>query len=185
MLDEPTNHLDMHSVDLLIEALNKYEGSLIIVSHDRHFISRTANVFWEIIDGKIRDFRGTYEEYVRWKEKLVAEEAEKVAVKKETGKPVADTSKPKVAPSNHNLLKNDLVKQQKLFEKLEKELDEIRTRHTAAEQKLADPAIYSDHQKFKEAENQLKQLQQQLNIVQGRYEAAFEKLVEMEEAMNG
>src|SRR6185436_7527525 len=78
LLDEPTNHLDIHSVDLLIEALNRYEGSMIIVSHDRHFLSRTANIYWEIIDGKIREFRGTYEEYVRWKEKLNAEEAQRL-----------------------------------------------------------------------------------------------------------
>ena len=48
MLDEPTNHLDIHSVELLIEALKKYEGSLILVSHDRYFISKVANTIWEI-----------------------------------------------------------------------------------------------------------------------------------------
>ena len=60
MLDEPTNHLDMHSVDLLAEALDKYEGSLILVSHDRYFISKTANKIWEIVDGKIVEFKGGY-----------------------------------------------------------------------------------------------------------------------------
>src|SRR5204863_5785779 len=58
MLDEPTNHLDIHSVDLLVEALNKYEGSLILVSHDRYFISRLANKIWEIVDHKIKEFKG-------------------------------------------------------------------------------------------------------------------------------
>ena len=44
--------IDMHSCDLLIEALNKYEGTLILVSHDRYFISKTANKIWEIVDQK-------------------------------------------------------------------------------------------------------------------------------------
>ena len=64
MLDEPTNHLDMQSVEMLIEALNKYEGTLILVSHDRYFISRTTNKVWHIEEGKIKEFVGTYEEWV-------------------------------------------------------------------------------------------------------------------------
>jgi ATP-binding cassette subfamily F protein 3 len=72
LLDEPTNHLDMHSCDLLIEALNKYEGSYLLVSHDRYFISKTANKIWEIDEHKIREFKGTYEEWVEWKERNMA-----------------------------------------------------------------------------------------------------------------
>ena len=70
MLDEPTNHLDMHSVDLLADALDKYEGSLILVSHDRYFISKTANKIWEIVDGQIVEFKGGYTEWVEWKERM-------------------------------------------------------------------------------------------------------------------
>jgi len=70
LLDEPTNHLDIHSVELLSEALNKYEGSYILVSHDRYFISKTANKIWEIIDLEIKEFKGGYEEYVEWKERM-------------------------------------------------------------------------------------------------------------------
>ncbi len=69
MLDEPTNHLDLHSVELLIEALNKYEGSLIFVSHDRYFVSKVANTIWEIDDHKIKSFAGGYEEWGEWKER--------------------------------------------------------------------------------------------------------------------
>ena len=72
LLDEPTNHLDIHSVELLSEALNKYEGSYILVSHDRYFISKTANKIWEIIDHEIKEFKGGYEEYVEWKERMKA-----------------------------------------------------------------------------------------------------------------
>src|SRR5580704_3479064 len=79
LLDEPTNHLDMHSCELLIEALNKYEGSYLLVSHDRYFISRTANKIWEIDNHKIREFKGPYEEWVSWKERKEAEAAQLAA----------------------------------------------------------------------------------------------------------
>jgi ATP-binding cassette subfamily F protein 3 len=75
MLDEPTNHLDMHSCDLLIEALNKYQGTYILVSHDRYFISKTANKIWEIDDHKIKEFKGGYEEWMAWKERMAKNEA--------------------------------------------------------------------------------------------------------------
>ena len=74
MLDEPTNHLDMHSCDLLIEALNKYEGSLILVSHDRYFISKTATKIWEIDNHEVKEFKGGYEEWVPWKERMARKE---------------------------------------------------------------------------------------------------------------
>jgi ATP-binding cassette subfamily F protein 3 len=72
MLDEPTNHLDMHSVELLAGALNKYQGSYILVSHDRYFISQTANKIWEIVDHKIKEFKGSYQEWVEWNERMAA-----------------------------------------------------------------------------------------------------------------
>ena len=70
MLDEPTNHLDMHSCDLLIDALHKYQGSIILVSHDRYFVSKTANKIWEIVDHKVKEFKGGYDEWVAWKERM-------------------------------------------------------------------------------------------------------------------
>ena len=88
MLDEPTNHLDMHSVDLLADALDKYEGSIILVSHDRYFISKTANKIWEIVDGKIVEFKGGYTEWCEWKERM-----EKNAVKEQLNKKTGTSKK--------------------------------------------------------------------------------------------
>ena len=79
LLDEPTNHLDLHSVELLIEALNKYEGSLILVSHDRYFISKTANKIWEIVEGTIREFKGTYDEWVEWNARMKSRQQVSIA----------------------------------------------------------------------------------------------------------
>jgi len=85
MLDEPTNHLDIHSCELLIESLNKYEGTIILVSHDRYFVSKTANKIWEIVDHEIKEFKGGYEEYVAWKERMARQAKEQGAREKEEG----------------------------------------------------------------------------------------------------
>jgi ATPase subunit of ABC transporter with duplicated ATPase domains len=65
-MDEPTNHMDMESIESLQIALEKYEGTLIFVSHDREFVSALANRILEVkMDGTIADYSGTYEEYLR------------------------------------------------------------------------------------------------------------------------
>jgi ATPase subunit of ABC transporter with duplicated ATPase domains len=64
-MDEPTNHLDMESIESLNNALEKYSGTLIFISHDREFVSSLATRVLEIkADGQIIDYRGTYEEYL-------------------------------------------------------------------------------------------------------------------------
>ena len=64
VLDEPTNHLDLESIEALVAALQAYEGTLILVSHDRWFVGQLASRIVEITPGGIRDFLGTYQEYV-------------------------------------------------------------------------------------------------------------------------
>lgn len=64
LMDEPTTHLDLSSVDALITALDQYEGTLVFISHDVHFIRRTANHVVEVRDGRLRQFPGGYEYYV-------------------------------------------------------------------------------------------------------------------------
>jgi len=65
VLDEPTNHLDLESIEALVQALAKYEGTLILVSHDRWFVGALATRVIEIRADGIRDYHGTYEEYVQ------------------------------------------------------------------------------------------------------------------------
>jgi ATPase subunit of ABC transporter with duplicated ATPase domains len=64
VLDEPTNHLDLESIEALVVALQNYEGTLILVSHDRWFVGQLATRIVEISPAGIRDYLGTYEEYV-------------------------------------------------------------------------------------------------------------------------
>ena len=64
LMDEPTNHMDMESIESLNMALEQYEGTLMFISHDREFVSSLANRILEIKDGKIIDFKGSYNEYL-------------------------------------------------------------------------------------------------------------------------
>ncbi|WP_421656225.1 ABC-F family ATP-binding cassette domain-containing protein [Leptothermofonsia sp. ETS-13] len=85
ILDEPTNHLDIPAKEMLEEALQHYDGTVIIVSHDRYFISKIANKIVEIRDGELRLYRGDYHYYLqkvaeeKEKERLALIEAEKAA----------------------------------------------------------------------------------------------------------
>ncbi|WP_119393949.1 ABC-F family ATPase [Salinibius halmophilus] len=64
LMDEPTNHMDMESIESLNYALEIYEGTLVFVSHDRQFVSSLANRILAFKDGKLIDFKGTYDEYL-------------------------------------------------------------------------------------------------------------------------
>lgn len=95
ILDEPTNHLDIPAKEMLEEAIRNYDGTVLIVSHDRYFISQVANKIVEIRDGELRLFRGDYHYYLdkiaeeKEAEKLAAiaaEEAAKAAAKREKQK---------------------------------------------------------------------------------------------------
>lgn len=101
MLDEPTNHLDIPAKEMLEEALQNYDGTVIIVSHDRYFISQVANKIVEIRDGELRLYRGDYHYYLgkvaeeKEKEKLAAIEAEKAAKAAEKRQKQKDKQKQK------------------------------------------------------------------------------------------
>jgi ATP-binding cassette subfamily F protein 3 len=199
MLDEPTNHLDIHSVELLIEALKKYEGSLILVSHDRYFVSKLANTIWEIDNKKIKSFPGGYDEWNEWKErqktkgeptgkKLEAgnQKAEPAAPKQEVTapkpQPVVD-NKPQPAsvkePINKEQ-KKELQKQQKLFQQLEEKIAQLNQQKATLEAQMTAPDTYSDRNKFVQTETDYKKVSDELLQMNKQYEEVFEKIMELE-----
>ncbi len=73
LLDEPTNHLDLRAKDVLLEALEKFTGTLVFVSHDRYFIDKLATRVFEVGDGQVRLYPGNYEDY-RWRKQRESEQ---------------------------------------------------------------------------------------------------------------
>jgi ATP-binding cassette subfamily F protein 3 len=208
MLDEPTNHLDIHSVELLIEALNKYEGSLILVSHDRYFVSKVANTIWEIDNHKIKTFTGGYEEWGEWKErqkqrtdgqkteagnKKDAAGQKPEAAKPEEGKKAEVVKKPEPVVENkppvqdvkpqgpiNKELKKELQKQQKLFQQLEENIARLNQQKTTLEAQLTAPDTYADRNKFVQTETDYKKVSDELQRLNKQYEEVFEKIMELE-----
>lgn len=182
MLDEPTNHLDIHSVDLLVEALNKYEGSLILVSHDRYFISRIANKIWEIDNQEIKEFKGTYAEWEDWKERKLKTEAaakknepqQQKVEKQETKKEVT------VQPNISNDAKKELQKLKNQFKQIEEKIASLQLSKTNLETKLGESEIYGNKEKFLQTETDYKKTNEELKTLHQQYEVLFEKILELE-----
>lgn len=179
MLDEPTNHLDMHSCDLLIDALNNYQGSIILVSHDRYFISKTANKIWEIVDHRIKEFKGGYEEWVAWKARM----EEQAQAKQATRPPLVKAEEKKQAPAApiQKEVKKELQRLQKQFQQLEEKIAQLQQQKGEYETRLTDPAVYSDKAKFMEAEKAYQSTGKELASCNARYEEVFEQIVKLTE----
>ncbi len=185
MLDEPTNHLDMHSVELLVEALNKYEGSLILVSHDRYFISKAANKIWEIIDHEIKEFKGGYDEYVEWKKRMelnkkdaLQNEKKQTIINKEAE--IKQQQNNKTQNNKAQINKSELQKLQKQFAKAEETLAELNKLKTKLEADLGNHENYSDKNNFVKLETDYTTVQQKITAVEKEYEMLFEKIMEAE-----
>jgi ATP-binding cassette subfamily F protein 3 len=189
LLDEPTNHLDMHSVELLAGALNKYEGSYILISHDRYFISQTANKIWEIVDHQIKEFKGTYAEWVEWNERMAAKQKENKGSGNVVAAPaLAPTPKvtvPETKASTPNTaidkdFQKELQKQKKRLQTLELDINNTKVQKDTIEQELGNPDTYTNPAKFAALETEYKSVQQKLATFNTEYEIVFEKVLEME-----
>uniref|UniRef100_UPI0040470603 ABC-F family ATP-binding cassette domain-containing protein n=1 Tax=Algoriphagus sp. TaxID=1872435 RepID=UPI0040470603 len=170
LLDEPTNHLDFQSVNILIQALQQYEGTFITVSHDRHFIKGVANKIWYIEQHEIKEYPGTYEEYEFWR----SQQVEQVAVAP-TQKPVkaASVSATK-SKEDTQQAKRELKKLEDQLQAVEKEIHQLEVQKQDLEIKLADPSLYLD-----ELESQKKQASyQQILASLDTVNANWEKLVD-------
>ena len=177
ILDEPTNHLDIASVNILIQALQQYEGTVIAVSHDRFFLDNIANKIWFIEDQQIKEYPGTYAEYEVWqaKRKLEAKSAPAPQPKKEVKKETVAVKQPIEDKSKQlKKLNQDLTGMEQRITELEKTVKQL-------EAELGDDKIYKQQNRLQEVNKNLKQKQQELKQQQEKWEALADQILEMEE----
>lgn len=175
VLDEPTNHLDMASVNILIQALQQYEGTFIVVSHDRYFLDNVANKIWFIEDEQIKEYPGTYEEYEIWNAKRVIAPERKKADKKPA---VKEEPKPAKANPTDDTVKI-LQKKNRELGQLEQNITKKETEVKNLEAELAKEEIYADAQKLQEATRTYNSTKAEYEKLQADWESLAEEIMEL------
>ena len=143
ILDEPTNHLDIISKEILEDALNNYEGTVLYVSHDRYFINRTATRILELTNHKLVNYIGNYDYYLEKKEELTSIYAPEIQEEKTPEKISStklDWQQKKEEQARIRKRENDLKKTEKAIEELESRDKEI-------DEELSKPEIATDPSK--------------------------------------
>jgi len=172
MMDEPTNHLDFLSVNILVQALQQYEGTFVIVSHDRDFISQIANKIWYIEDHELKEYPGTYAEYEYWRKQNDKPEKEVIEDKPKKEK--------KEKPRLNNDAEKELKKLQKELNSIENEIEKLEKRKSELETQLAEPDIFKDHGKLAEVSTKHQKTVKGLEEKNTEWENVAEKIEEIE-----
>ena len=137
ILDEPTNDLDIVTLNILEEYLKEFGGSLIIVSHDRHFLDKLVDhLFIFCGDGLVKDFVGSYSEYREFIKEYEAEQRSQARAKEKSEKEQAAKEAARTAPEAPAKKKKLTYKEQREMEQLEKDLEELAAEKAEIEEKL-------------------------------------------------
>jgi len=183
LLDEPTNHLDMQSVNILIQALQQYQGTFVIVSHDRYFIKEVANKIWYIEDHEIKEYPGSYEEYTYWR----SQQDEKQAQAEEQQAKVKPKPEPKAekrTPSEAQKAQKELKRLRSELEKAEKRVMELEEEKEALEKELTKPSVYGDVDLLAEKSEKFDALEKELNQATEVWDELAVKVEALEKDLN-
>jgi ATP-binding cassette subfamily F protein 3 len=137
ILDEPTNHLDIDSRESLIEALNDFEGAVILISHDRHLVEATMDRLWLVADGKVTPFDGDMDDYKRY---VIAgpDQGERGAAKADDAK-LTNADRRRLAAER----RAQRAPLRKRIQGIEAEMEKLRRTIARIDAALADPALFT------------------------------------------
>ncbi len=179
LMDEPTNHLDIEAKEVLEQALDTYDGTLLFVSHDRYFINELANKIISVRDGHAKIYNGNYSYYLDEKAKQAAavQEAEAEQTESTTSanqnKGKLSYQEQKARDSQKRKLERAVSEAEARIEKLEAEEQEIQT-------EMANPDIAASFEKLGPLQEKLSAVQEQLDQANTDWENALEALDEFE-----
>ena len=166
IMDEPTNHLDIESREALETALSEYDGTILMVSHDRYFINKTADRVLYLSPEGIRSFNGGYDDYVK-----ALEQREVIIEKKESGGAV-DYKEQKRIEARKRKAVND-------FNKTEQAINDTEEEITSLTEELNNPELSADYTKLAEISSQIEELNKTLEKLYSDWEALQAEIEEL------
>jgi ATP-binding cassette subfamily F protein 3 len=175
LLDEPTNHLDFFSIDILKRALQQYQGTVVLVSHDRQFIEDVCNKIWYIEKFKIKEYPGKLSEYLYSQQLKIKSNIitpSNTAGKKTNKNTLADRVEQKEYKKELRSLKKGIDDIDAEIKDLEKAKEEI-------ESSLSDPTVYTDSSKVTDLTTRLSAIEKNIDDLQIRWIEAYNKLEKM------
>ena len=178
IMDEPTNHLDLYSKQALEHALKEYDGTLLLISHDRYFLDKLVNRVFELRDGSLRIFEGNYSDYLRKRESDKAGSGIKINVSKESQRASRKEQKRIEAEARQEIsairseLKDRVLHYETLINKLEEEKLHI-------EKQMADPDFYKDKTETAKHGKRYQELQEKIPKAMAEWESASLQLDEL------
>jgi ATP-binding cassette subfamily F protein 3 len=186
LMDEPTTHLDIQSIDSLVGALKNYEGTLIFISHDVHFIRALAETVLHVHSGRLTPYAGNYDYFL---EKSKAGDARAALTaglsdarpkQEEAPKPAAASQK--AASSAHKPTANEIRKFREQVGKLEKTVAELEAKQAELAAELEEPGTYSTPGRAQNLNRELTGVVDQIATATEEWEKAASRLEEMEKA---
>lgn len=179
ILDEPTNHLDIRSKEMLKSALQNYEGTFIVVSHDREFLQGLTNRIWEIDEQKLKVHHYELKEFLDRKMKSLNEISNPEVTPKETVQPDSEVSSNKLSYEEEKELKRLKSKLNNQVMKAEQEIDKLESEIQLMDEEMA-TLDYSDESKSAPVLKRYEELKTKLDNQMKLWEEGTEQLMEME-----
>jgi ATP-binding cassette subfamily F protein 3 len=171
LMDEPTNHLDMDSREVVEDALDDYEGTILTVSHDRYFINRVANRVIEMRPDGVTEYLGNYDDYLERKRR----EAARLNSAENGGKTQTQLDKER----RKERLKQESEKALKLsLKQAEREIADTEARIAALEAQMADPETYKSQDRTQTVAREHREAQESLESLYETWEALSEAVAE-------
>ena len=190
LLDEPTNHLDIRSQEVLQEAMAQYEGTIIVVSHNRFFANSFVNKVLEIKDGRATIYEGNVEDYLERRDKEQAERKDLQAAVSKSDNDEAEQGKDEQSLDRKALRRERALTREKLGKKLsplkaqvkksEKEIELLEERKDELEKLMADSELYQDQERWTEVSREYGSVKRRLERNYALWEEAQEKIEEIE-----